>query len=228
MIPVAGRPLLDNLLDGLADAGIIDTCLVVGPEHGRMRDHYARRPPERVRVHFAVQAEPRGTADAVLAAEAFAAGEPFLVLNSDNHYPTATLRALREAPAPALAGFDRERLAATGNIDRERIRAFALLDVGDDSTLRRIVEKPSAGEMDGSRLVSMNCWLLDGRIFEACRRIAPSARGELELPHAAQWLIDERAARFTVVPGHYPVLDLSSRADVAAVQAHLAALRPAP
>lgn len=239
MVPVgtgdaagAGRPFMDYVLSALADAGCREACLVIGPEHDVVREYYARHPTERVALSFAVQERPLGTADAVLAAERFAGGEPFLVVNSDNYYPVDTLAALRTAPAPALAGFDRVALAAGGNIDPARIARFAILEIATDgTTLRRIVEKPDEATMRAmgeAAPVSMNCWLLTSQIFEACRSIAPSSRGELELPHAVQWLIDERHARFHVVPAHGTVLDMSSRADIPAVAAQLAGVDVRP
>jgi len=177
-----------------------------------------------VRLHFAVQERPLGTADAVLAAEAFAAGAPFVVLNADNYYPAPVLAALRAAPPPALPGFDRDALGRGGNVPPERIASFALLDVAPDGTLRRIVEKPDEATLrtfGPEAPVCMNCWHFTPDVFEACRRVTPSARGELELPHAVQWMIDARGARLTVIPVRAPVLDLSSRADIPAVAAWL-------
>jgi glucose-1-phosphate thymidylyltransferase len=217
MIPI-GRPFLDYTISGLADAGITDVCLVIGPEHTRVREYYERDvPTSRVRVHFAVQREPRGTADAILAAEAFASGEHFLALNGDNHYPVATHRALRELRGPGLAAFDRRGLVAQGNIDAARIAAFSLVRVTPDGFLDRIVEKPSASDTAalGERaLVGMNSWSLPPVIFDACRAIGPSARGELELPNAVQHAVDEWSVRFRVLPFNAGVIDLSTRADI--------------
>ena len=85
MIPI-GRPFLDYVLTEVADAGFTDVCLVIGPEHQAVRDHYEREMvPSRVRVRFAVQERALGTANAVLSAEEFAAGDTFVVLNSDNY-----------------------------------------------------------------------------------------------------------------------------------------------
>ena len=39
MIPI-GRPFLDHVISGLADAGITDVCLVIGPEHDVIRAYY--------------------------------------------------------------------------------------------------------------------------------------------------------------------------------------------
>ncbi|HEY5087504.1 MAG TPA: sugar phosphate nucleotidyltransferase, partial [Gemmatimonadaceae bacterium] len=81
MIPME-RPFLDYVLSSLADAGFTDVCIVVAPDHAAMRDYYTSRAvPKRLRISFAVQSAAIGTADAVLAAEEFTAGEPFVVLN---------------------------------------------------------------------------------------------------------------------------------------------------
>jgi dTDP-glucose pyrophosphorylase len=70
--------------------------------------------------------------------------------------------------------------------------------------------------------VSMNVWAFDRAIFEPCRTVRPSPRGELELPVAVQHAIDDYGQRFRVVPMNAPVLDLSSRADIAGVADRLA------
>lgn len=231
MMPI-GRPFLDYALSALADAGCTDVCLVIGPEHTDVRDHYVRRaPPQRVRVQFAVQAEPRGTADALLAAEAFAAGDRVLMVNSDNYYPPRALAALRAVAGSGLLGFEREALVRESHIEPERVRRYALLAVRADGTLARIVEKPdaeTARALGRDALVSMNAWVFAPVIFEACRRVTPSVRGELELQDAVRIAIDELGESFTVVRVAAGVLDLSSRGDVAAVRARLAGVDPRP
>jgi SSS family solute:Na+ symporter len=218
------RPFLDYVLSALADAGFTDVCLVIGPEHGAMREHYERNAPGRLRLQFAIQVEPLGTADAVLAAAEFTGRDPFVVLNSDNYYPVDVLRTLRAQREPALAAFDRDVLLREGNIPAERIARYALLDIGPDGYLRRIVEKPDEAMMltlGMDAAVSMNLWLLTPALLEACRRVVPSPRGELELPNAVQLAIDELGVRVRAVPVRAAVLDLSQRGDIPAVTARL-------
>jgi glucose-1-phosphate thymidylyltransferase len=225
LLPV-GRPFLDYVLGALADGGVTDICLVVGPEHEGLRRRYSEDvEPERIRVSFAIQAEPLGTADAVLAAQAFAGDDPFLVLNSDNYYPAGVFAALGRLDGPGVAGFFRSALLASGQIPPERVAAFALLDADDRGGLRRIVEKPSAAVLERAGpdpLIGMNCWRFGPRIFEACRSIAPSPRGELELPAAVQLTIDRMGERYVVIPFRLPVLDLSTRGDIESVRRALA------
>jgi glucose-1-phosphate thymidylyltransferase len=231
MMPIAGRPFLDFVLSALADASIRHVGLVVAPDHSPLRAYYeTTAPPTRLTLDFIVQAEPRGTADAVLSAESWSREEPLLVVNGDNLYPSTTLRELTDLDEPALPGFDAHDLVRSSNIEPARIRAFALIETDADGYLTRIVEKPSQADAAhaGDRpTVSMNCWRFDARIFEACRDVAPSPRGELELP-AAVGLAVSRGARLKVIPARGPVLDLSQRADAAEVTRRLSGITPQP
>jgi glucose-1-phosphate thymidylyltransferase len=93
MIPI-DRPFLDYILTALADSGYRRVCLVVAPDHEEVRRYYFHElRPRRITIELAVQDEPKGTADAVLAAEGFAQEDPFLVINSDDYYPLDVLRA---------------------------------------------------------------------------------------------------------------------------------------
>jgi dTDP-glucose pyrophosphorylase len=231
MIPFR-RPFLDYVLSALADAGCRDICLVIGPEHDIVRDYYAReRTLERVHVSFAIQAEPRGTADAVLAARDFIGNDPFLALNSDNYYPVDVLRALVELEGEGLPAFRRSTLIASSNIDPDRVRAFAMLTIDRDGYLVDIVEKPDPETFalfgDDVR-VSMNVWRFEPAILRACASIPPSARGELELPNAVRHAVRDMGQRFRTIPVDAGVLDLSTREDIAEVERRLAHVDPRP
>ena len=224
MIPF-GRPFLDYVLRGLADAGYEEACLVIGPEHESVVERYSKEaPPKRIRVSFASQKEPRGTADAVLSAEEFASGGDFLCINSDNYYPVSVLQKMRMASEPAVALFRRDTLTTKGNISEDKIRKYAVCEVGKDGYLRGIIEKPSDETWSASAkdpLVSMNCWRFSKSIFEACRHAPLSPRGEYELPVAVGEAIRSFGMRIRAVECDEGVLDLSSRADIAAVAERL-------
>jgi UDP-N-acetylglucosamine diphosphorylase / glucose-1-phosphate thymidylyltransferase / UDP-N-acetylgalactosamine diphosphorylase / glucosamine-1-phosphate N-acetyltransferase / galactosamine-1-phosphate N-acetyltransferase len=237
MIPIpagpdaAARPFLDYVLSELADVGITDVVLVVGPEHDAIRDYFGTHaPPKRVRVRFATQVEPIGTADAVVVAAEAIGDEPFLVLNADNFYPAEALRLLVNATDAATVAFDREALVRDGNIERERVRAFAVLAVDATGRLVQIIEKPGDQvdlASDAARWVGMNCWRVTPALVSACRRVARSARGEFELPEAVALALREGTTVQTY-PVALPVLDLSQRADIPAVTARLATVVPSP
>lgn len=242
LMPVAGRPFLDYLLHELAEAGITDVVFVVSPDDTRIRQRYdTDAPPSRLRVRYVVQTEPKGTAHALLAARdavCAASGASadaahhrhFLMCNADDLYPSTAIRALVELGGPGLIAFDAEALLAGGTIAPERIRAFALLDIAEDGTLRDIVEKPPADHplaVARERWVSMNLWRFTETIFDECERVAPSPRGELELVDAVRHAM-ARGERFRAVPQHVSVPGLTHRRDVAALDALLAGRVPRP
>ncbi len=225
LIPI-DRPFLDYVLSALAEAGCRRVCLIIGPEHDVLRDYYCGQiEPKRLNIEFAVQQEPRGTADAVAAAESFAGGDDFLVLNSDNYYPIEALQQLRQQPGCAVALFEWQSMLRGGNVSEERLRAFAVGQVDGQGLLQRIIEKPdeaTCNALPKPLWVSMNCWKFSPAIFAACRAIQPSPRGEYEIPDAVQYVIDEFGEPFRAVTVRAPVLDLSSRKDVEPVAARLA------
>jgi dTDP-glucose pyrophosphorylase len=228
MIDFESRPFLDYILSGVAVAGMTDVCLVIGPEHDQIRKYYAHILMQRIRLSIAIQKEPLGTADALLCAENFTAGECFLSVNSDNLYPLAAFEALRDLNAPGLLGFELETLVQKSNISLERFTNYALLEIGADGFLKKIIEKPDPATFaswPAPVYISVNLWSFGPGIFEACRRVAPSPRGELELPLAVQFAISNLGDRLRVLPFHDGILDLSSRSDISTVAERLAGIQ---
>ena len=222
MMPI-GRPFMDYLLSALHEAGFERVCLVIGPEHDAVKKYYREKaPPSHITIDFAIQENPLGTADAVLAAEEFAGEAPFVVLNSDNYYPPDALARLRNAEPPALIGFARSTLIEAGNVPPDRVGRFGALEVNAEGELICITPRAGAPPpAPGEVYASMNCWLFDSRIFDVCRKVRMSPRGELELPRAVQMAIDDMGMKFNVILMSAPVLDMSTRADISRVEARL-------
>jgi len=220
-----GRPFLDYVLSALADAGLVDVCLVVGPEGDPVREAYRRNAAlERVRISFAVQDEALGTADAVLAAERFAGGDHFVALNSDNYYPASAYRSLTLLGGAGLPVFRPATLTGAGNIPPERVRHYAIAVVTRDYVVERILEKPDEATLASfgeDAWISMNVWRFSPAIFQACREVPLSPRGELELPRAVDYAVTVLGQKFRAAPCRDGVLDLSSRGDVASVAERL-------
>lgn len=214
-----GRPFLDHVITALADAGFVDICLVIGPEHDMIREYYDTVDKQRVTISYAIQEEPLGTANALLAAEEFAAGDRVLVINSDNYYPAEALELLAQVPGSGLIGFEREALIAHSNIEPGRIAAYALVTPDAEGHLAELVEKPdpaTAERLGRDALVSMNCWLCSAAIFPAARAIPKSARGEYEITDAVRAAIGA-GDPYSLVRAAVGVLDLSNRGDIASV-----------
>lgn len=218
LMPIGAHRLIDYSLSALADAGITRAVVVVAPEHEAFSAHVRELAPSRLRIDFAVQDEPLGTANALASAASVVGEESMLMVNGDNLYPREALEAMAKGSGSAIAGFDRASLIENSNIPAERIASFALIR-HEGNRLTGMIEKPSESEraeFGESAPVSMNLFAFEPSIFEACRSIAPSARGEYEIVDAVMALESVQ-----VVPVSGGVLDLSRRDDIADVQARL-------
>ena len=237
LIPVGGRPFLDYIVDRFWQAGVDRVGLVVAPDCTEMEEYAAgvtKRSP--ATVECCVQEEALGTADAVLSAEEFVGTDSFVLSNSDNLCPADALEKLAGGAADrcAIAAFNRDELAAEGNISPDRVRAFAVVNISEDGRLRGIVEKPDDPERfaRGDELwVNMNLYRFTPEVFDACRRIEPHGeRNELELTDAVDLLIREERP-FDVEFCRGGALDLTHRTDIPGAQRALEGVElsfPAP
>ncbi len=123
-----------------------------------------------------------------------------------------------------MALFERDAMLA-GNVTADRIKRLAVARIDGEENLEGIVEKPDEAvlaAMPRPLWVSMNCWRFGPSIFEACRAIKPSPRGEFEIPDAVSHAMHVLGETFRALRVRLPVLDMTSRADIASVAALLA------
>lgn len=225
LIPVAGRPFMDYNIQRLVDVGIEHICFVVSPEAAEFIE-YGERVSSKfgIRVDYARQDSPRGTADAVLAGERAVGEDNFLLCNCDNLYPYSALEKLAGLPAgvSGVAGFERNELLRRSNIESERISSLAVLNMDREGNLEGIVEKPECPEAykyRGSLWINMNLYRFTPAIFRFCRMIEPHPeRGELELTEAVSCMLQTSEHPFRIIFASEAVLDMTERGDIRAVR----------
>jgi glucose-1-phosphate thymidylyltransferase len=131
-------------------------------------------------VHYIRQEAPLGLAHAVLCAEAYLGQEPFVMYLGDN----LILGGIR-------AFVDRfQATRPDAQILLARVKTpeqFGVAELDEMGRAVRLVEKPKEPQSD---LALVGVYLFDHHIFDACKGIRPSPRGELEITDAIQHLID--------------------------------------
>jgi glucose-1-phosphate thymidylyltransferase len=181
LVPVANKPVLFYGLEALAAAGVDEIGIVIAPETGdEIREAAGDGSRFGVGLTFIEQAEPLGLAHAVLTAEPFLAGAPFVMYLGDN--------LLRDGISGLVDEFRSERpdamILLTPVPDPEH---YGVAELDGDERVARLVEKPSDPPSD---LALVGVYMFTPAIFDAARAIEPSARGELEITDAIQRLID--------------------------------------
>ncbi|MFW6320710.1 MAG: bifunctional sugar-1-phosphate nucleotidylyltransferase/acetyltransferase [Halohasta sp.] len=166
MLPVAGKPLLEHTLDRAVAAGADRLIVVVGYESDRVREHFGSQHAG-VDLEYAVQAEQRGTADAVNTAAPLLTDDPFVVLNGDALYDQGSLDTLY-SNGPAVGSYRVDNPSAYGVLQ---------LDAADDSRVTGVVEKPAEPE---SNLINTGAYVFPAAAHDLLD-VEASERGELEL-----------------------------------------------
>lgn len=177
LLEVGGKPMLLHILEGMAEAGVRRGHVVVGYQGERIEALLERSDPglDTV-VHW--QAEPRGTADALLAARN-GPQSAFLLSWGDVILPASDYRAV----CAAFSDADVDAALGVNRVD-DPFEGAAVY-VGDDGVVERIVEKPPRGT-SSTPFNNSGIFALPLEVFDVAARVAPSARGELELPAAFQ------------------------------------------
>jgi glucose-1-phosphate thymidylyltransferase len=181
LVPVANKPVLFYGIEALVEAGVEEIGIIIAPETGdEIRAAAGDGSDFGAKITYIVQDAPKGLAHAVLTAEEFIGGSPFVMYLGDNLLRdglrglVATFRADEPDALILLTPVPEPEHYGVAELDGERIV--------------RLVEKPKDPP---SNLALVGVYLFTSAIFDAARALKPSWRGELEITEAIQALIDD-------------------------------------
>ena len=172
LLPVYDRPMIYHPIQSLLNAGVEDVMIVTGGEHAgdflkllKNGKHLGIK-----HLEYAYQEGEGGIAEALALAEDFADGGKICVALGDNIIEGN----LREAATNFLRQSSGAKLLLKEVSNPERF-GVAMVENGQ---IREIVEKPSNPQ---SKLAVTGFYFYDSDVFEICRTLKPSRRGELEI-----------------------------------------------
>jgi glucose-1-phosphate thymidylyltransferase len=186
MVPVANRPILEYVVEAVADAGIEEIVLIVGYERDRIQTHFGDGDEWGVDIEYVRQTPQLGTGHAVQQVEAAMDGD-FLVCNGDRIIESGLIERAAAEPtaAPDVAV---TRVSTPGR--------YGVVEIDGDRVVG-IDEKPE-GEPT-SEIINAGVYRFSPDVFEAIKRTDPAPSGETTLPGT----IDTLAAETTVTPIRY-------------------------
>ncbi len=179
LVPVANKPVLFYGVEAIVAAGIREIGVVVGDTREEIQNALGDGSRFGARITYIDQDAPRGLAHAVLISESYLRGEPFVMYLGDN---------LIADGITALVD-DYRRIGCNSQILLARVpnpEQFGVAELAN-GTVVQLTEKPKSPKSD---LALVGVYMFDDTIFEAARAIRPSARQELEITDAIQWLVD--------------------------------------
>ncbi|QIQ04852.1 glucose-1-phosphate thymidylyltransferase [Streptomyces liangshanensis] len=194
LVPVANKPVLFYGLEAIAEAGITEVGVIVGDTADEIREAVGDGSQFGMEVTYLQQDAPLGLAHAVLIAREYLGDDDFVMYLGDN-FIVGGISGL-------VDGFRAERPDAQillTQVPNPTSFGVAELDLG--GRVVALEEKPKQPKSD---LALVGVYLFTPAIHEAVRSIDPSWRGELEITHAIQWLIDQkRDVRSTTISGYW-------------------------
>ncbi|MEN6303271.1 MAG: glucose-1-phosphate thymidylyltransferase [Armatimonadia bacterium] len=184
LLPVAGKPILGHVLEALASAGLNEVALVVGHHPEAVQRYVGDGSPWGVIATYITQAQPLGLAHAIGQTREFVGADPFIVYLGDN--------LLEDGIAEFVADFRVGSAQASLLLKEvEDPRRYGVVVLDGQQRVLRLVEKPADPP---SNLAVVGVYAFTSAIFDAIANIKPSARGELEVTDAIQYLVEQQAS----------------------------------
>ena len=194
LVPVANKPVLFYGLEAIRDAGVTEVGIIVGDTHAEIEAAVGDGSELGITVTYIRQTAPLGLAHCVLIAQDFLGEDDFVMYLGDNFI----IGGITELVEEFRAGTYDAQILLT-KVDNPS--QFGVAELGPHGGVTTLVEKPKEPKSD---LALVGVYMFRPVIHEAVRAIKPSARGELEITDALQWLIDEgRDVRPHLVTGYW-------------------------
>jgi len=180
LIPIANKPVLFYGIEAIRDCGIKDIGIIIGETGEDIRSELREGGKWGVNISYIEQKEALGLAHAVSVARDFLGEEKFLMYLGDNLLKNGV-----ERYADKFIKGNYNAFVLLTEVDNPRQFGVAELEGG---RVVRVVEKPKEPV---SNLALIGVYFFDKNVHQAIESIEPSARGELEITDAIQWMIDK-------------------------------------
>ena len=180
LIPIANKLMLDYALEYVHKVNIIDVAIIINAGDDSIKSEFGDGSSRNIKITYIPQDAPLGLAHVVKISEKFIGNSPFIFYLGDNILVGGVSKFVSEFNK---AGSNCH-LALSKVPDPNR---FGVAEIRDNKIVG-IEEKPSIPK---SNLAVTGIYLYDNNIFEAVNNIKPSARGELEISDAHQYLLDK-------------------------------------
>jgi mannose-1-phosphate guanylyltransferase/phosphomannomutase len=158
MMPVANRPMMEHIVELLKEHGFEDIVVTVAFLANTIRNYFGDGSEFGVRMVYATEETPLGTAGSVRNAMQELEDERFLVISGD---------VLTDIDLSAIVKFHEEKasMATIGLKAMENPLEFGIVITNEDGSIERFLEKPTWGQVF-SDTINTGIYVLEPEIFE--------------------------------------------------------------
>ncbi|MBI3192840.1 MAG: glucose-1-phosphate thymidylyltransferase [Ignavibacteriae bacterium] len=180
LIPIANKPILHYAIEAVVDVGIKEIGIIHNADSDEVPKAIGDGKRWGVKMTYIPQDAPLGLAHVVKIGQKFIGKDDFIFYLGDNMVVGGVKRFVDEFKRSGCNCF----LTLSKVKDPER---FGVPEIKKGKIVG-VEEKPKKPK---SHFAVSGIYIYDSHIFEACKNIKPSGRGELEISDAHQYLIDK-------------------------------------
>ncbi len=196
LVPIANKPILFYGLESIANSGVTEVGVIVGDTRAEVMEALGDGSRFGLKITYIPQDKPLGLAHCVVIAQDFLGDDDFVMYLGDNFILSGIddfVQAFRDRTDGTCAQILLARVP-----DPQR---FGVAELDEFGRVLRLVEKPAVPPSD---LALVGVYLFDKSIHDAVRSIYPSARNELEITDAIDYLITQgRRVESRIVEGYW-------------------------
>jgi len=211
MLPVIDKPVIQYVVEEFIDAGIKDILMITGREKRVLEDHFDRsiglemllkekgkddilkeiEKISNINLFYTRQKDRKGLGDAILHAENFVDGSPFIAHVGD------TILEAEKNPLKELIDMYKKikkPIILFENVKYEDIEKYGIIE-GEKVNeglykIKHLVEKPKK-ENAPSNMAIIGVYLFDNKIFDCIRKTKPGVGNEIQITDAINLLLEE-------------------------------------
>lgn len=153
LIPIAGKPIIGHIIDGLVKAGISEYVFIIGYMGDKIESYITSHYPD-IKASFVIQTTGKGTGHAIWLAKDKLSDDELLIVLGDT---------VADVNIASLIGQNQTTLCVK-KVDDPRL--FGVAEMNTDGTIKRLIEKPNIPK---SNLALVGIYRIKetGKLFEA-------------------------------------------------------------
>lgn len=215
MLPVGRKPVVQYIIDELAQSGVRRTLFITGPGKTSIENHFDINPElismlretgreeqlcelqferQQMEYFYTRQRRQLGLGHAVLCAQPFVGNQPFVVALGDSILGVQTPSNIIQRMVAQFEESKADLVVAFEEVSREDVIHYGIArprqPAGDVFELQDVVEKPSIAEAPSNLAVAAR-YVFAPSIFDALAKTEPGKGGEIQLTDAIRRVLRE-------------------------------------